>query len=162
MKISPHSNSLPAHIHFKSMRLEVDPAGAPQNRLVWRRSRKKFGKEEGGSGGENRLRVTFIMCSSINFFSFVLAGLRNTSTRGGWAGSERLLFLLLLLLSLSSLLLSLSLLSSSLSLSLRNTSTGGGGAGSERLLFFLPNPGLVPPEKKTNLLWIADFPPVIL
>ena len=74
VKISPHSNSLPAHIHFSSMRLEVDPAGAPQSRLVWRRSRKKFGKEEGGSGGENRLRVTFIMCSLINFFSFVLAG----------------------------------------------------------------------------------------
>ena len=74
VKISPHSNSLPAHIHFKSMRLVADPAGAPQSRLVWRRSRKKFGKEEGGSGGENRLRVTFIMCSLINFFSFVLAG----------------------------------------------------------------------------------------
>ena len=29
VKISLHSNSLPAHLHLSSMRLEVDPAGAP-------------------------------------------------------------------------------------------------------------------------------------
>ena len=157
MKISLHSNSLPAHIHFSSMWLESDPVGAPQSRLARRRSRKKCGKEEGGSGGENRLRVTFIMCSSISFFSFLLAGLRNTSTRGGRAGSEGLLFLLLLLLS--SLSLSLSLL-----LSLRNTSTRGCSTGSERLLFLLPNPGLVPPIRKQIFPGFGqtDLPAVIL
>ena len=82
VKIFPHSNSCPAHMHLRSIWAGFCPEGT-QGKLVWRSRRNRWGNEDGGSGGLNRLRVMFTMYSSTNLFSVCLTGLRNTSTRGG-------------------------------------------------------------------------------